>query len=102
MKFNRFCSFSSFSTNLSSIIKNIEYPVCKDCIHFIKYNVTEYDSYPIDKPIKMSKCNKFGIKDLISGKIDYESTHTCRYNKEKCGLSGKNFYPLTKINKIEL
>jgi hypothetical protein len=97
-----FRSICTSPINPISIIKHIEFPVCKDCIHFIKYNVTEFDYHPIDREMKMSKCNKFGMKDLISGKIDYDSTSSCRFDKDKCSISGKYFYPISKINKIEL
>lgn len=86
----------------SSIIKHIEYPSCINCIHFIKYNVKEYDYHPEDKAIKLSTCNKFGSKDIISGKINYDSTSKCRFNKDMCGLDGKYFISISKINKIEL
>jgi len=93
---------SLFNNIPYSIIKNIDLPSCIDCIHFIKYNVNEFDYHPIDKSIKMSKCNKFGTKDVISGKIDYELTTNCRYNKEMCSLSGKYFISIQQNNKIEL
>ena len=80
--------------NPTSIIKYIHYPACIVCIHFIKYNVTEYDYHPFNKEIKMSKCNNFGFKDIISGNIEYELTSKCRFNKDKCTISGKYFLPI--------
>lgn len=91
-----FRSICTSPINHISIIKYIDYPICIDCIHFIKYNVTEFDCNPYDKEIKMSKCNKFGTKNIISGKIDYDSTFSCRYNSDKCSLTGKFFYPIFK------
>ena len=92
----RLRSISTNLVNLSSIIKYIKFPACVDCVHFIKLNVTETEYNPFDNENKFSKCNKFGTKDIISGKIDYDSTTTCRLDNNKCGIDGKYFHPISK------
>ena len=68
MKFIRnFCTSKQF-------IKYIDYPSCINCIHFIQRKQDEYEYQSFDKNITLSKCNKFGFKDVISGKIKYELT----------------------------
>jgi hypothetical protein len=60
------------------IIKNAELPLCKNCFYF--YIVSE-----------QSKCLKYGIRDIVSGEVSYESAHNMRHLESKCGLQGKDF-----------
>ena len=88
MKFIR-----NFSAS-KQFIKYIDYPSCINCIHFIQRKQDEYEYQSFDKNITLSKCNKFGFKDVISGKIKYELTTNCRHSNDKCELSGKYFVPI--------
>ena len=59
-------------------IKNMNYPVCKDCVYFIP-----------DKSITFSKCSFFGEKNVITGDIKYDFADLSRMYK--CGESGKYY-----------
>jgi len=74
--------------NSKVIINNINIPVCKNCIHFIPNEYSDFSS-------SISKCNKFGDKDL--------KVEDCHSDINKCGKEGiyfekepnlqrKNFY----------
>ena len=73
-------------------IKNIEYPACRNCIHFKPtYYDTNFNSI-------FNTCDKFGEKDIISDKISYEYANSCRNDEDKCGLEGKEFIEEKNIN----
>ena len=92
-----------------SFIKNMEIPICGNCVHFINYfdsyNNKDYiissenkkiyinDDIPIDN---YGKCKLFGKKNIVTGKIKYEYADFCREDKEKCDLEGKYFEEKTK------
>ena len=59
-------------------IKNMEYPACKNCVHYIEHN--DYS---------LSRCAFFGEKNLITGEIKYNYADLTR--KDECGVSGKYF-----------
>ena len=84
----------SIKNNNKPFIKYIDYPSCINCIHFIQHNHIEYEYQPYDKDMSLSKCNKFGFKDVVSGKIKYELTRNCRHSNSMCELSGKYFVPI--------
>ena len=72
--------------NSEQIIKNINIPSCRNCIY---YKPPYYSS---DFSTSLSKCNKFGTKDIITNKISYdEFADLCRRNEDKCGNEGKYF-----------
>ena len=87
-----FYSMNSLNNNLKpnsvKIIKNAENPSCCNCIHFIPY----------DNDYSLSKCKKFGDKNIITDEITNYYASNCRTNEEKCGLSGKYFELNSKIN----
>lgn len=58
-------------------IKNMEYPVCKDCKHFIQ-----------KEDITLSRCSFFGEKDVITGEIKYNYADISRFNENLCGING--------------
>jgi len=70
--------------NSENLIKNINIPSCKNCIHFKPYVNTDYYN-------ELSKCQKFGKKDIISGKINYDYADNCRKDENKCGNEAKYF-----------
>lgn len=69
---------------MTSKIINYNFPICKNCINFIK-------SYK-ENDFIFSKCKKFGEKNLITGDIDYQYADICRESKRLCGLEGKYFF----------
>lgn len=94
MRYSSYLLFSTIFHKIHSIkpsqcIKNIDIPSCKNCIHFIQ------DNYNIDS---LSKCNKFGEKNIITNEIRYDSADWCRKDEEKCGLEGKCFERETDTN----
>jgi hypothetical protein len=62
--------------NKTQFIKNIKLPSCIECIYYLN---------------KTGKCNKFGEKDVITGKIVYETASRIRYTENLCGLNGNYF-----------
>ena len=62
-------------------IKNIEYPVCKNCVYYIEH-----------KDYTLSRCSFFGERNIVSGEIKYNYADLTRYNE--CGNSGKYFKEL--------
>jgi hypothetical protein len=72
----------SFIRRFSSCqIKNLDKKSCINCVRFIEPS----SSY------LFARCNKFGEKNLVSGKLDYELASNCRKNEKKCGLDAKYF-----------
>ena len=72
------------------IIKNAYLPSCKNCIYYDP----EYEDYYSS----LNKCNKFGVKNIISDKITYDYADSCRNDENKCGIQGKYFEEETNIN----
>jgi hypothetical protein len=70
----------------NQIIKNMVIPICTDCIYFAKHR----------QNIELSKCLKYGIKNIITGEIKYDSPYLNRANVKLCGHKGNNF-----VKKIE-
>lgn len=75
-----------------SIIKNINVPSCRNCIYY-KPSV-----YGDEFSSKYSTCEKFGEKNIITGKIEYDLVDLCRDDELKCGKSGKYFEKEEFIN----
>jgi hypothetical protein len=74
------------STNLSGkIIKNIEIPSCKNCIYHLP------SKHGSDFSSTISRCEKFGEKNIITDEIKYDYVDDCRKNESKCGFEGKYF-----------
>ena len=61
-------------------IKNENFKSCINCINFME----EKTLYPY-------QCKKFGIQDLVTGKIENEFALLCRTDNTKCGETGKYF-----------
>lgn len=64
---------------LLNTVTNIQHPVCRNCVHFIPSNIGS------------NKCGKFGEKDIVTGKLTFETARTCRAKDELCGIFGKHF-----------
>jgi len=78
--------------NTPKIISNIENPTCKNCVHY-KPSLTN-----IDFVSQFNKCEKFGEKNVMNGKIKYDFAIVARNDENKCGLSGKYFEQDPNIN----
>lgn len=70
-------------------IKNSDLPTCVDCKFIIPYK----------NDLTLSKCQKFGEKNIITGEIEYTYVSICRNYDNMCGLSGKLFEPVDPENK---
>ena len=75
----------SFVVSSKILIKNTNLPACRNCIHLIPR------SFSNDYASSFSKCSKFGEKDIITDKIDYDYAEQCRRDEMKCGEEG-NFF----------
>ena len=66
------------------IIKNINYPSCRNCVYYKPYENGNFDS-------TLSQCEYFGIKNIHSDVITYDYADLCRKDESQCGLEGKYF-----------
>lgn len=60
-------------------IRNAKVPVCLECIYFVQ------------GAHKIGRCTKFGEKDVVSGKITYESAEVSRITENMCSRKGAYF-----------
>lgn len=65
-------------------INNYNYPICRNCIHFLKADTDCSQTIEF-----ASKCKMFGELNLITGEINYYFAKICRGNEKKCGIEGK-------------
>ena len=63
-------------------IKNLDKPVCKDCIYFKQDLLTNQ---------ALAKCTKFGHKNVITGQVFHEFADICRNDEKQCGINGTYF-----------
>ena len=71
--------------NSEKIIKNINIPSCRNCIHY------KPDMYHNDFTSPYVRCEKFGVKDIITDKISYKFADYARNDDALCGKEGKYF-----------
>ena len=85
-----FLSLISFIKS-EKFIKNIDIPSCRNCIHYKPNYFRE----------SLSRCDKFGKKDIITDEISYDFADICRQDESQCGKEAKYFeeesYPNMKI-----
>ena len=74
----------------NKLIKNIHLPSCKNCIYYKPYNG--------DFTSALSRCEKFGEKNIVHDEIKYDYADSSRNNNEKCGFDGKYFYQEPNMN----
>jgi len=78
-------AFYTFVTS-DKIIKNMNLPSCRNCVYYKPYTLD------LDYTSKLSKCEKFGEKDIITGEIKYNDyADLSREDYSKCGKEGKYF-----------
>lgn len=70
---------------LTSKIKYMQYPVCKDCAHFLPNK---------DRTDEFGKCRLFGDKNIVTGETKYNYADLSRLNNDLCNITGKYFEPL--------
>jgi hypothetical protein len=84
MKIQTSClSLLAFSTKGDKIIKNAHIPACRNCINYKPSTIGFTDS--------LSRCEKFGVKNIVTNEIRYDFAESCRTDESKCGLQGKYF-----------
>jgi hypothetical protein len=71
--------------NSEKIITNINIPSCRNCLHY------KPPLYSNDFSYSLSKCEKFGEKDIVTNKITYMFAESCRNDESKCGKIGKYY-----------
>jgi hypothetical protein len=79
----RFLSIVRISVCNTQLFSN---PKCIECIYY----------EPRDHPFTncLSKCRRFGEREIESGRITYDYADLCRKNEQKCGQVGKYFEPI--------
>ena len=78
-------------------IKNMNFPACDNCLYFRNFIPIEGTSSDFASHYEYSKigvCMKFGDKNMITGKIDYDSAINCRNDASKCSNEAFHFTPL--------
>ena len=92
MKFKYLVYFLPSLVQCERIIKNINIPACRNCIHY------QPDPFYNDFTSLLNKCNKFGDKNIVTDKITYDFADQCRNDQSKCGKEGKHFVEEPNIN----
>jgi hypothetical protein len=67
------------------IIRNFYFPSCKNCVFY---------KPPSDRfsfTSSLSKCEKFGEKNIMTDDITYDYADSCRMDETKCGKKGVYF-----------
>jgi len=73
-------------------IKNFDYNVCDNCFNFRNFIPMEGTSD--FEYSNIGVCMKFGEKDMVTGKITYDSAINCRNDESKCTKFARYFTPL--------
>ena len=64
----------------SQFIKNANLPICKTCVYYRH---------------KAGKCTKFGVMDVVSGSVHYQSAQLIRSDNGPCEERGLYYKSLT-------
>jgi hypothetical protein len=67
---------------INQFITDVHKRTCAECVFYVSPKWS--NGY-------VSRCTKFGKKDVITGKIDFDMADLCRLNKNKCGENGRYF-----------
>jgi hypothetical protein len=78
-----FIVFGNVFGNCEKFIKNININSCRNCVNYLPYK-NDFNS-------ELSRCEKFGNKNIINDKINYDFAQFCRDDEEKCGQLGKYY-----------
>ncbi len=79
-----FIFFKNINIISTKIIKNGNYPACKNCVHFKPYDNGEFTS-------NLAKCENFGTKNILTDITTYDYADFCRHDEKKCGADGRYF-----------
>ena len=82
MRYSRFLSLMA--------IQPTNVPLCKTCKFYRPHLYTSFES-------TLSDCTAVGTRNVVTGKIDYESASSCR--RKECGVEGKLYEPETDTTK---
>jgi hypothetical protein len=69
----------------SKIIRNIDIPACKNCVH---YRPRVFDN---DFTSPFNRCDQFGVKNIVTDEITYNFADACRTDENMCGQEGRHF-----------
>ena len=75
---------------INKIVFNNNLKLCVNCVYFTKYKPKKLCEFSNDT-IQLSKCTKFGVKNIVSGEIEYEYASVIRNSNRLCGKLAKNF-----------
>jgi len=92
MNFKYLMYFLPSLVHSEKIIKNVNLPACRNCIHY------QPDPFYNDFTSLLNRCNKFGDKNIVTDKITYDFADHCRNDESKCGKEGKYFVEEPNIN----
>jgi hypothetical protein len=92
MNFKYLIYFLPSLVHSEKIIKNVNLPACRNCIHY------QPDPFYNDFTSSLNRCNKFGDKNIVTDKITYDFADYCRNDESKCGKEGKYFEEEPNIN----
>jgi hypothetical protein len=67
------------------IIRNFYFPSCKNCVFYKPPS----DTFSFTSTL--SKCEKFGEKNILTDEIIYDYADSCRSDEAKCGKEGNYF-----------
>ena len=88
----KFLFFLISMVQCKQIIRNANIPSCKNCIYFNpNYIHNDFTS-------SLTRCTKFGNKDILTDEITYDFADSCRNDETKCGNEGKYFEQENNIN----
>ena len=84
------CIFGAYFPVSESVIRNIKYPNCVNCRHFIAYT-NQFTLYPTHETNRYGRCKQFGEINVVTGQVNYDLACVCRDNAKKCGLEGQSY-----------
>jgi hypothetical protein len=88
----RFSQCNKYLSTLKKYIRDIEVPICANCVHFIEdVNNYPYDSLPNNE--RYGRCKLYGEKNIITGEIKYDFAFICRSEPTKCRKLGHMYSP---------
>ena len=64
------------------VIRNVNFPICKNCVYYRN---------------KAGKCVKFGVMDLVSGVVNYQSAQSIRSDNGPCAERGLYYKSLSNL-----
>ena len=83
MKFRSFLLPFLFVKNTTSeMIRNKNVPSCINCKFSNKGFLNSYT---------FLHCKKFGEKNIVTDKVNYDFADSCRNDEKKCGIEGKYY-----------